>query len=100
MIETLQTGHCLKRIAKHIQQQCTALHLYFSCLCAERVPVAPAVGAVLHCLCLVPWWHRLRCDVLARCMYRGLSGGLLLAARAVLLGWRFFCVCAFSGFLL
>ena len=30
-------------------------------VCAERVPVAPAVGAMLPCLCLVPWWHRVRC---------------------------------------
>ena len=35
--------------------------LGFSCICAARVPVAPAVGAVP--LCLVPRWHRGRCDV-------------------------------------
>ena len=35
--------------------------LGFSCMCAARVPVTPAVGAVP--LCLVPRWHRGRCDV-------------------------------------
>ena len=42
-------------------------HLDFSCVCAGRVPVAPAVGAVLPCLCLVPWWHRVRCDACVVC---------------------------------
>ena len=37
--------------------------LGFSCMCAARVPVAPAVGAMPLCLRLVPRWHRVRCDV-------------------------------------
>ena len=41
--------------------------LGFSCVCAARVPVAPAVGAVPLCLCLVPLWHRVRCDVSVVC---------------------------------
>ena len=45
----------------------------FSCLCATRVPDALAVGAVLLCLWMVPRWHRVRCDVLFRCMYRVLA---------------------------
>ena len=41
--------------------------LTFSYVCAERVPLAPAVGAVLPHLCLVPWRHRARCDVSVVC---------------------------------
>ena len=44
--------------------------LGFSCICAARVPVSPAVDAVP--LCLVPWWYRVRCDVLVTCLYSGL----------------------------
>ena len=39
----------------------------FSCMCAARVPVAPAVGVVPLCLCLVPLWHRRRFDVSVVC---------------------------------
>ena len=39
--------------------------LGFSCMCAARVPVAPAVGAVP--LCLAPRWHRVRCDLSVVC---------------------------------
>ena len=39
-------------------------HLSFSCMCAARVHVAPAVGVVLLSLRLVPSWHRVQCDVL------------------------------------
>ena len=39
------------------------LRLGFSCKCAARVPVAPAVGAVPLCQCLVPQRYRGRCDV-------------------------------------
>ena len=32
-------------------------------LCVRcAVFIAPAVGTVLAYLCLVPWWHRVRCD--------------------------------------
>ena len=41
--------------------------LGFNCTCAARVPVAPAVGAVPLCLCQVPQWHRVRCDVSVVC---------------------------------
>ena len=34
-----------------------------SVVCAARFPVAPAVGVVPLCLCLVRRWHRVRCDV-------------------------------------
>ena len=70
--------------------------LSFSCMCAVRVPVAPAVGAVP--LCLVRRWHRGRCDVrvLVKCLYSGLVGGLPCMARvawlASLVGWRLLCV--------
>ena len=37
--------------------------LDFSCVCAARVPVVPAVDAMLQFLWLVPWWHRVQCDV-------------------------------------
>ena len=33
------------------------------------VPVAPAVGAVPLCLCLVPQWHRGWCDVSVVCWF-------------------------------
>ena len=36
---------------------------------AGPVPVAPAVGAVLACLFLAPWWHRLRCDACVRSLF-------------------------------
>ena len=39
--------------------------LGFSCICAARVTVAPAVGAVP--LCLVPRWHKGRCYVSVVC---------------------------------
>ena len=32
----------------------------FSCVCAAQVPVAPTVGAMLPCLWLVDWWHRVQ----------------------------------------
>ena len=34
------------------------------CMCAVRVHITPAVGALLPCPWLVPLWHRVRCDVL------------------------------------
>ena len=37
----------------------------FSCICAAWVPDAPAVAAAPVCLCLVPRWHRVRCDLSA-----------------------------------
>ena len=55
--------------------------LGFSCMCAARVPVAPAVGAVPLCLCLVPLWHRGRCDVSVVC-------------------WLYACTAAWSGYYL
>ena len=61
--------------------------LDFGCVCARRVPVASAVGAVLPYLCLVPSRHSVRCDILVRCMYSGLVGGLVFAARAALLAY-------------
>ena len=42
-------------------------HSHFSCACAALVPVAPAVGAVLLYLWLVPRWHRVPCDVRVAC---------------------------------
>ena len=74
-----------------------------SCLCAASVPVAPAVGAMLPSLWLVPWWHRVRYDLLVRCMCSGLVGGLPFVARAAWLacvgGLAFIvCVCAFGDF--
>ena len=70
--------------------------LDLSCVCAARVPVSPAVGAVLPSLWLVPSWHRVQCDVrvvscfklmgpigaLVRCTYSCLVGGLPFVARA------------------
>ena len=78
--------------------------LDFSCVCAGRVPIAPAVGAVLPYLCLVPWWRRVWCDAcvvswLDACT-ASLDERLLFAAHAALSGWRFLCVRAFGGFLL
>ena len=43
--------------------------LAFSCVCAELVPVALAVGAVPLCLCLVPRWHKVRCNVSVVCWF-------------------------------
>ena len=34
-----------------------------SCICAERVPVAPTLDAVPLCMWLVPRWHRMQCYV-------------------------------------
>ena len=73
--------------------------LDFSHMCPAWVPVAPAVGAVSLCLCMVPRWHRVRCDVLVRCMYSGLVGGLPFVACVALLacvGGLAFVVCAFG----
>ena len=56
-------------------------------MCAARVPVAPAVGAVPLNLWLVPQWHRVRCDVLVRCMCNSLAVGLPFVARVALLDW-------------
>ena len=70
--------------------------LGFSCMCVARVPVAPAVGAVPLCVWLVPRWHRVRCDVLVRCMCCGLAGKLPFVARVSLLacvGGLAFIVC-------
>ena len=50
-------------------------------MCAERVPVAPAVAAVLPYLC----HGGTGCGVLVICMHTGLVGGLLFAARSALL---------------
>ena len=61
--------------------------LGFSCMCAARVPVSPAVGAVPLCLYLVPRWHRGRCGVLVRCMYSGLAEALPFMARVALLAY-------------
>ena len=75
--------------------------LGFSCMRTARVPVAPAVGAVLLCLWLMPRWHRVRCavcvcGVLVRCMC-GLVGGLPFvdrpAAPSALVAWRLLCAC-------
>ena len=82
--------------------------LDFSRGCAVQVPVAPAVGAMLAYLCLVPWWHRVRSDA---CMVSWLDAcaaagpgcyvlGLVQRCWPALVGWRFLCVCAFGGFLL
>ena len=53
-------------------------------------------------LCLVPRWHRGRRDVLVRCQYSGLVGGLPFMASIALpacVGGLAFVVCAFGGFL-
>ena len=39
----------------------------FSYMCTTWLPVAPVVGAAPLCLCLVPRWHRVRCDVRVVC---------------------------------
>ena len=39
----------------------------FSCMCTTWVPFVPAVGAAPVCLCLVPRWHWVRCDVRVVC---------------------------------
>ena len=41
--------------------------LGISCNCAACVPVATTVGAAPLCLCLMPWWHRVWCDVRVFC---------------------------------
>ena len=69
--------------------------LGFSCVCAERVPVALAVGAVLPYRCL----GGTGCGVLVRYMYSVLVGGLLFAALACVGGLGSLCVCAFGKWL-
>ena len=36
-------------------------------MCTAWLPVVPVVGAAPLCLCLVPLWHRVRCDVRVVC---------------------------------
>ena len=82
----------------------------FSCVCARWVPVAAAAGAVLLCLRLVPWPHRVRCDTcmvswLDACTAPWLGGCCLRRTQRcwpapALVGCRFLCVCACGGFLL
>ena len=79
--------------------------LRFSFMCAARVPVAPAVGAVPLCLCLVPLRHRGWCAVSVVCWLDACTPAWLgapLMARVALLacvGSLAFVVCAFGGFL-
>ena len=44
---------------------------------AGPVPVAPAVGAVLICLFLVLWWHRVWCDACVVPWFGACVGSLL-----------------------
>ena len=59
--------------------------LSFSCMCAARVPVAPAVGAVLLCFWLVPRWHRVQCDLCVVCWFKlmGPIGKIVLQRDAI-----------------
>ena len=67
--------------------------LGFSCMCTAWLPVVPVVGAAPLCLCLVPRWHRVRCDVRVVCWldastaaWSGIGvGGLPFVARVALL---------------
>ena len=88
-----------------IPLQCSLFKL--SVVCAGPVPVAPAVGAVLHYLCLVPWRHGVRCGAclvswLAACTAAWLGGCCLRLVQRCwpgLVGWRFSYASAFGGFL-
>ena len=54
----------------------------FSFVCAAQVPVAPAVGALLPCMWLVPRWHRVRGDACVVCSFRLMGPiGIVLSAR-------------------
>ena len=64
--------------------------LGFRCMCAARVPVAPTVGAVPLCLCLVPLPRRGRVSVV--CWVDACTA--LLAC----VGGLAFVVCAFGGY--
>ena len=56
--------------------------LDFSGVCAARVPIAPAVGAVLPYVCLVPWWHRVRRDACVVSWFKLMGPiGIVLSAR-------------------
>ena len=56
--------------------------LDFSCVCVKRVPVAPAVVAVLPYLCLVPWWPSVWCDACVVSWYNLIGPiGIVLSAR-------------------
>ena len=67
--------------------------LGFSCMCTSWLPVVPVVGAAPLCLCLVPLWHRVRCDVIMVCWldafttaWSGIGVGVLpFVARVALL---------------
>ena len=68
-------------------------------MCPEQVPVAPTVGAVLPCLCLVPCWHRVRCDAcvvfqLDACTAAWLGGCCLRLVQRCWPGVS--CACAFG----
>ena len=94
-----------KRQKERTESEMLHRRLGFSCMCTAWLPVVPVVGAAPLCLCLVPRWHRVRCEsgVLVRCFYSGLVGGLPFVARVALLayiGGLAFVVCAFGGFLL
>ena len=76
-------------------------------MCTAWLPVVPVVGAAPLCLCLVPRWNRVRCDVRVVCWLDAFtaawSGGLPFVTRVALLaciGGLAFVVCAFGGFLL
>ena len=43
--------------------------LGFSCMCTAWLPVVPVVGAAPLCLCLVPRWRRVLCDVRVVCWF-------------------------------
>ena len=77
----------------------------FSCMCTTWLPVVPVVGATPLCLCMVPRWHRVRCDVRVVCWLDAFTaawlGGLPFVARVALLaciGGLAFVVCALGGF--
>ena len=77
--------------------------LDFSCVSTGWVPAAPATGAVLPCLCLVPAWRRGCCAVRGarggpvRCMHSTLGIALWGTCNAVDLRWwasiSVMCVC-------
>ena len=56
--------------------------LDFSYVCDALVPFAPTVGAVRPYLCLVHWWHRMRCDVCVVSWFKLMGPiGIVLSAR-------------------
>ena len=72
----------------------------FSCMCTAWLPAVPVVGDAPLCLCLVPRWRRVRCDVKVVCWLDACTAAwsgvccLWLVQRCwpALVGWRLLCV--------